>query len=109
MVSFGYNALMLTREDLEKLAKLSRLALREEGEEKLLGDLEKILQYFKELEGVNTNGVAPMNGGTAFMNIMRDEEGEERLPLGLAKETFPEVEGGYLKVPPVFHLNGEEV
>lgn len=95
--------MILNKKHLEHLAKLARLELKAHEEEKLLKDLEKILEHFRELEELNTKNVAPMAGGTDFKNVMRpDEVREDRLRRDEAITAFPEQEGGYLKVPPVF-------
>jgi aspartyl-tRNA(Asn)/glutamyl-tRNA(Gln) amidotransferase subunit C len=93
----------LTRRDIEHLAALARIELGVREEEKLLGDLQKIVDHFKELEKIDTADVVPMAGGTAERNVFRKDEPEvSHLPdIGLA-DAFPEQESGFLKIPPVF-------
>ncbi len=91
------------KKELEHLANLARIELHAHEEEKLLHDLEAILAHFDELKEVNTDNVAPLTGGTELKNIFREEVAPE-IPFdaGLLREMFPDVERGYLKVPPVF-------
>ncbi len=99
--------MILDKKHLEHLAVLARIELHAHEEEKLLKDLEKILEHFKELQEVNTDNVAPMAGGTELKNVTRgDLIREDRLLLERAVEAFPEKEGRYLKVPPVFSAEG---
>lgn len=97
---------MLTKKDLEHLADLSRMKIREAEEEKLLHDLRGILDHFEELRELNTDEVIPMNGGTSSVNVWRsDDPGAVKLDGGRAKRGFPEVKRGYVKVPAVFEGN----
>lgn len=93
---------MLSEKELENLAELARIRLSKSEGKKLLGDLEKILAYVKELEEVPTDGIPPMSGGTLLANETRADDGDERLPGEAARGAFPSSAKGFLKVPPVF-------
>lgn len=91
----------INKDNIEYLAGLARIELKDAEKEKLLGDLTNILNHFEELKEVDTKNVEPMTGGTLLTNIERkDEIDTER--LGKGKSGFPETKKGYLKVPPVF-------
>ena len=92
----------ITKHTLEHLAKLARIELNSEEEEKLLKDLTEILEYFTELQKVDTSGVAPMSGGTDIRNAFREDAERENTNQGAGIDAFPEKENGYLKIPPVF-------
>jgi aspartyl-tRNA(Asn)/glutamyl-tRNA(Gln) amidotransferase subunit C len=87
---------------LEHLAKLARIELDPKEEEKLLVDLTEILDYFKELEALDTTNVIPMTGGTNLKNIFREDNERENTDRGAGAESFPETKNGFLKVPSVF-------
>ena len=93
---------MLTKKDLEKLAELARLDLKESEEKKLLKNLSNILDYFEKLKEIDTDNVQPLTGATESSNIFRDDDDDMVLDNEKAVVTFPEKNGGYLKVPPVF-------
>lgn len=95
-------AQVISREELRRLAELTRIELDPKEEEKLLKDLGNILNYFKELQKLDTAGVAPMTGGTDLRNIFRDDTERENTNRGAGTLAFPESENGFLKVPPVF-------
>jgi len=94
------------KRELEHLAKLARIELDPKEEEKLLKDLSAILDYFKELQTLDTTAVAPMTGGTDLKNAFREDllenGGGENTNRGEGIEAFPEKESGFLKIPPVF-------
>ena len=93
---------MLTKKDLEHLAKLARIELKEGEEKKLQKDLGAILDYFKELQGLDTESVEPMAGGTELKNVVREDMAGGTNDTGKGTEQFPDKNGGFLKVPPVF-------
>jgi aspartyl-tRNA(Asn)/glutamyl-tRNA(Gln) amidotransferase subunit C len=92
----------INKEELEHLAKLARLELEPDEEEKLLADLGNILDHFKELQELDTANVSPMTGGTDLKNVFRDDTERESTNRGAGSDAFPESKDGYLKVPPVF-------
>ncbi|MEK9170132.1 MAG: Asp-tRNA(Asn)/Glu-tRNA(Gln) amidotransferase subunit GatC, partial [Patescibacteria group bacterium] len=95
---------MLIKKDLEHLAELARIDLKAGEEKKLTKDLSNILDYFKELQELNTDGVEPMTGGTDLKNALREDQLSQKSEVKSQKsiEAFPDEENGYLKVPPVF-------
>ncbi|MGC9968147.1 MAG: Asp-tRNA(Asn)/Glu-tRNA(Gln) amidotransferase subunit GatC [Minisyncoccia bacterium] len=95
-------AAQLGKHELEHLAKLARIELDPKEEEKLLKDLGSILDYFKELQKLDTANVEPMTGGTDLRNVFREDGERENTNRGAGTEAFPEKKDGYLKVPPVF-------
>jgi len=95
-------SLLINKKTLDYLAKLARIELEQKEEEKLLKDLEKILNYFEELKTLDTKDVAPMTGGTLLKNIFREDEERINTNKGVGSEAFPEAQKGFLKIPPVF-------
>lgn len=99
---------IIHKKDLEHLAELSRIELKKENENKILKDLEEVLEYFEELKTVNTENIKPMNGGSDLTDILREDKEsgekneEQKRSSEKLKESFPEKEEDYLKVPQVF-------
>lgn len=93
---------VIDKKTLEHLAELARLELPEEQEKKFVEDLSKILDYFKQLQEVDTTGIEPMTGGTELRSVTREDIVGRTDDTGKGKSEFPENEKGYLKVPPVF-------
>jgi aspartyl-tRNA(Asn)/glutamyl-tRNA(Gln) amidotransferase subunit C len=64
----------LTRDDVLKLARLSRLKLTEEEIEKYRTELSGILEYVQMLNTVDVIGLEPTYQVTGLKNVMRDDE-----------------------------------
>lgn len=95
--------MIIDKKTLEYLAELGRIELDKKHEKKMLDDLQNILGYFDELKEVNTEGVEPLAGGTIETNICRNDEGfENQSSTANLIDAFPDKEGDFLKVPPVF-------
>ncbi|MBU6500312.1 MAG: Asp-tRNA(Asn)/Glu-tRNA(Gln) amidotransferase subunit GatC [Patescibacteria group bacterium] len=92
----------INKKTLEHLAELARIKLNTQEEEKLLQDLQKILEHFEELKTLDTAGVEPMSGGGGLKNIFRDDAAAENTNQRAGIEQFPDKQDDYLKVPPVF-------
>ena len=65
--------MIIDKKTLEHLAALSRIDIDPKKEEKLLGNLEKILAYFEELKAVDTDGIEPAAGGATRTNVFPEE------------------------------------
>ena len=93
---------LIDKKDVAHLAQLARLELSDTEADKLSGDLEEIVAYFKELEAVDTSGIVPVAGGTDLTNVLRADEAGTSDDGGKGADQFPETSGGLLKVPNIF-------
>jgi aspartyl-tRNA(Asn)/glutamyl-tRNA(Gln) amidotransferase subunit C len=91
----------ISKKDLEYLAELARLRLDGRSEDKLLGDLSKILEYFNDLKAVPTEGIKPIAGGVDLQNVLREDGEVLDNDRGNGIEAFPEKDGGFLKTPKI--------
>ena len=64
----------LTRDDVLKLAALSRLKLTDAEIEQFRGELSNILDYVEVLNKVNTTGLEPTYQLSGLKNVMRQDE-----------------------------------
>jgi aspartyl-tRNA(Asn)/glutamyl-tRNA(Gln) amidotransferase subunit C len=64
----------LTREDVLKLANLSRLELSEEEVVSLQAELNQILDYVDQLKTVDTDSLEPTNQVTGLVNVAREDK-----------------------------------
>jgi aspartyl-tRNA(Asn)/glutamyl-tRNA(Gln) amidotransferase subunit C len=64
----------LTREDVLKLAALSKLRLSDEEVEKLRSELSEILNYVEVLDKVDVSGLEPTYQVTGLKNVMREDK-----------------------------------
>jgi aspartyl-tRNA(Asn)/glutamyl-tRNA(Gln) amidotransferase subunit C len=89
----------LTREDVLKLAQLSRLHLTDEEIEHFTEEISTILGYVEQLQKIDVSGLEPTYQVTGLANVMRpDEEVDyEAKPADLLKNA-PATEAGHIKV-----------
>ena len=94
----------INEETIEHLAGLARIELEKDAKKnnKLISDLSSILDYFKDLNTVNTEGIAPAVGGSFVKDVYREDEARDVSNESLLKGQFPKSENGFLKIPPVF-------
>ena len=95
---------MLTKDQVQHLAKLSRLELNEAEVKKFQGQLSAILSYVEKLREVETEGVEPTAQVTGLENVAREDEtdtfNEETKKSVLAN--VPKKKGDCVEVKAVF-------
>jgi len=64
----------LSRDDVLKLARLSRLKLTDEEVEKFRHELSEVLAYVEKLQAVDTEGLEPTYQLTGLKNVMRQDK-----------------------------------
>ncbi len=64
----------LSREEVLKLAKLSRLRLTDEEIDQFGSEISEILEYVEQLGKVDTKGLKPTTQVTGLVNVMRPDE-----------------------------------
>ena len=69
--------MVITREDVLHLAKLSNLRLSEEQIEPLKKDLDNIVSYISQLDELDTEGVEPTYQCFDMQNVWREDVIEE--------------------------------
>jgi aspartyl-tRNA(Asn)/glutamyl-tRNA(Gln) amidotransferase subunit C len=93
----------VTKEEVKKVAHLARLELNEDEINKHAEQLEKILEYIKQLEKIDTDDVPPTTRAIEVVNVFRKDNKkdydstEELLDLG------PSREDKYFKVPKIMN------
>jgi len=95
---------MISKKDVQHIAKLARLGLSKKEEEKFARDLSSILDYMQKLEKVDILNVKPTSHPHLIENVTRDDK-ERRDPLKRINkliEAVPEKKKGYIKVKAVF-------
>jgi len=90
--------------EIDHLLKLARIELSSQEKEKIALDLENILDYVKQLQKLNTDGVEPMTGGTLLENIChKDKINEQKQDASKElKKSAPCLKDNYFKIPPIF-------
>ncbi|MCX9013837.1 MAG: Asp-tRNA(Asn)/Glu-tRNA(Gln) amidotransferase subunit GatC [Candidatus Methanoperedens sp.] len=93
---------MITKEDLEHIGWLSRLELSDEDKEKYSPKLNSILDYFGELNEVDTEGVEPTYHVLPLYNVFREDEvggTTTSLTQDEALSNAPRKQDGFFKAP----------
>jgi aspartyl-tRNA(Asn)/glutamyl-tRNA(Gln) amidotransferase subunit C len=85
--------------DIEKVAKLARLALSEEEKSTFGEQLEQVLAHMEQLNRLDTEGIEPMSHAIPISNVFREDEARPSFPREEVLETGPDTEEGYFKVP----------
>lgn len=92
---------MISKEEVLHIAKLAKLKLSEEELEMFQEQLGKILEYFKKLEGLNTENVEPMKHVIETKNVLREDEPKEPISQEEALKNAPKSKEGFFEVPKV--------
>lgn len=89
----------LSREDVLKLARLSRLHLSNDEIEQFITEISSVLEYVDQLGSVNLEEYEPTYQVTGLTNVMRRDEIVEYgpSPKELLKNA-PATEAGHIKV-----------
>ena len=91
----------LTLSDVEKVAKLSRLALNDEQKQKTLAELNGIFDMIAKMQAVNTDGVEPLSHPIEFAQRLRDDSVTEPERREAYQAIAPQVEQNLYIVPKV--------
>ncbi len=96
----------ITRSDVEHVARLARLALREGELAALQSQLSKILDHAARVTALDTEGVPPTSHAIPLANVTRADEPVPSLTQDEALAPAPAAEAGHFRVPRI--LEGEE-
>ncbi|HEY0829322.1 MAG TPA: Asp-tRNA(Asn)/Glu-tRNA(Gln) amidotransferase subunit GatC [Bacilli bacterium] len=91
----------ITLKDVEHVAKLARLELKEEEKQPFTEHLNAILKYAEQLNELDTENVEPTSHVMMLSNVMREDEVRPSLPLDKVLLNAPDEEDGQIKVPAV--------
>ena len=90
----------IDREQLLHVAHLARLELREEEIERLVGQLNDILEAVWKVSELDLADVPASAQPVEVVNVWEDDEARPCLPVEEALANAPEREGDFFKVPP---------
>lgn len=93
----------LQKGDIEHLANLARISVKEEEKDELVNRIESVLSYVSEISKVDTTGYSHAEAGQN-RNVLRDDvvlEAEQKVH-DVILENVPERHGDYVKVQKMF-------
>ena len=89
----------ITRDDVLHVARLARLALREDEIERLQEQLNAILEAVGKVSELDLADVPPTSHPLALVNVFGPDEPRPSWPLEDALANAPERESGFFRVP----------
>jgi len=89
---------------VQKIAHLARLEFQENDLEAIKEDLEKILDFMKKLNELNTDNVEPLIYMTGESNILRIDREIQEISHEEALKNAPKKDSDYFRVPKVIDL-----
>ncbi len=91
----------LEKAQVEHIARLARLKLSPEEIEKLTPEMAVVIEYFEQLQLVDTDGVEPRDQFITAENVFRDDVVRPSLTREQALDNAPESDGEFFQVPKV--------
>lgn len=97
---------IISREEIKKIAALARIEIDSKEEKKFAQEIGSILEYFKDISGVDTAAQEKFDHFKLKQNQFRADEVEdtEDVQKEAIRQLFPNRKGDHLKVKEV--LNG---
>ena len=93
----------ITKEEVEKVAHLARLELNEDEINNHAEQLEKILEYIKQLEKIDTENVPCTTRAIEVTNVFRKDEKKNFENTEGLLELGPSREEQFFKVPKIIN------
>jgi aspartyl-tRNA(Asn)/glutamyl-tRNA(Gln) amidotransferase subunit C len=90
---------VISRKDVEHVARLSRLALSDAEIEKMREQLAAILAHIDTLRALDTEQVEPTSHAVPMENVMRDDEPCPSLPQEEMLANAPDRSTDFFRVP----------
>jgi aspartyl-tRNA(Asn)/glutamyl-tRNA(Gln) amidotransferase subunit C len=90
---------MISREEVQHVARLARLHLTDEEAERMREQLDAILAYIDKLRELPVEGVEPTAHAVPLVNVMRDDTPVPCLPQEAALANAPDRAGEFFRVP----------
>ena len=93
----------ITKEEVKKVAHLARLELNENEIKSHAEQLEKILEYIKQLEKIDTDEVNCTTRAIEVINVFREDNKKNSDCIEEILELGPSREEKYFKVPKIIN------
>jgi aspartyl-tRNA(Asn)/glutamyl-tRNA(Gln) amidotransferase subunit C len=91
----------ITKQDVEKVAKLARLEVSSAEKEAFANQLSQILTHMETLKQYDTDGIEPTATVLGQVNVFRDDEIRPSLSVEKALANAPEREADGFSVPKI--------
>lgn len=88
---------------IDQLAHLARLEFESQEKQKILNDLNRILDYIEQLNELDTTNIEPLIYLSPNQNILREDIVIETLKKEDALNNAPKKDSDYIRVPKVIN------
>ena len=89
----------ITTQDVAHVAQLARLRLTDEELEQFTGQLAAVLDHARDVEALDTEGVAPTAHPLPIINVLRDDRIRPSLDRDEVLAAAPSIEADRFRVP----------
>lgn len=93
----------ITKEIVQKTAHLARLEFDEKGEEQMIEDLQKMVDWVDKLKEVDTEGIEPLTGMSMEKDAFREDQVSGHISREQALKNAPQHDSEYFRVPKVIN------
>ncbi len=90
---------MISRADVDHVARLARLTLSAQDAERMREQLAAILAYVDKLRELDVAGVPPTSQAVPLVNVMRDDEVVPSMSQDAMTANAPDRAGEFFRVP----------
>jgi aspartyl-tRNA(Asn)/glutamyl-tRNA(Gln) amidotransferase subunit C len=97
----GKRNVELTKQEVEKVAKLARLELSNSEQAAFAKQLSQVLTHVETLKQYDTTGVEPMSRVLKQVNVFRPDDVRPSLSVDRAVANAPESADGFFVVPKI--------
>lgn len=91
----------ITKDEVKRIAGLSRLQLADSELEDYTRHLNSILQFAKQLDAIDTSNEKPTSHALDISNVFREDDRRESIPRETALKNAPQQKNGQFRVPTV--------
>ena len=89
----------ITKDDVAKVANLARLDLSSAEQEEFVPQLNAILDYFEQLQELDTENVEPTTRAIDVQNVTREDELKPYAEIESLLDSAPQREEDFFRVP----------
>ena len=93
----------ISSDEVKKVAQLARLELNESEIQQHAEQLEKILDYIKQLEKINTDNIPCTTRAIEVVNVLRKDEKKDYKNSEELLDLAPSRENKFFKVPKIIN------
>ena len=93
----------ISSDEVKKVAQLARLELNENEIDQHAEQLEKILEYIKQLEEINTDNIPCTTRAIEVVNVLRKDEKKDYKNSEELLDLAPSRENKFFKVPKIIN------